>query len=274
MELPVFSFVDVSLYFVVLGFFYLCALALYRRYFHPLSGIPGPFLFSATRLCLWYHNVVREGQVYLEIEKLHRIYGPVVRVSPNEVHLNDPENYEIIYSHAAKYPKDPEFYAGFALDINAMFSAPTEDGHRVRRAPLNPFFSRRAVLNLEEIVQDKAFKLLRRLQEAVNSGRPFDIASACKAVSIDVISLYAFDECWDQLDREDLGSWYEDVIRTIAGPVLFTLQQWPFLAKPLLSIPDAIASRMDPAMAGLLFMQQVRSPVSLQFLNGQTDPGH
>jgi hypothetical protein len=259
MELPAISFFDISLYLLAFGFFYLTAQTLYRRYWHPLSGIPGPFLYSVTRLCLWYHNVIREGQLYLELEKLHRIYGPVVRISPNEVHLSDPDNYDTIYSQNGKYTKDPRFYAGFGLDSNAMFVAYTESAHRFRRAPLNPFFSRRAVLGLEGIVQEKVAKFLQRLQTDVNNGRPFNIASAYKALSIDVISLYAFDECWDHLERDDLGAWYEDVIRTIAGPFLYTLQQWPFLVKPLLSIPDVIATKLDPAMAGLLFMQKVSS---------------
>jgi len=48
---------------------------IYRRYFHPLSKIPGPFIPAVTRLYLWYQSIVKEGQSYKMIEQLHKTYG-------------------------------------------------------------------------------------------------------------------------------------------------------------------------------------------------------
>ncbi len=71
---------------------YSLTVCIYRRYFHPLAKIPGPFLPAVTKLYQSYYN----HRYYLQIEKLHQQYGPIVRITPNEVHLADAENYDKI----------------------------------------------------------------------------------------------------------------------------------------------------------------------------------
>lgn len=57
---------------------YVVCLVIYRRYFHPLSKIPGPFLPAVTTLYQTYYN----REYFLEVERLHRKYG----ISPLAVH--------------------------------------------------------------------------------------------------------------------------------------------------------------------------------------------
>lgn len=47
----------------------------YRLFFHPLAKVPGPKIASVTRLYLFYYNSMKDGTLYLQIEKLHEIYG-------------------------------------------------------------------------------------------------------------------------------------------------------------------------------------------------------
>lgn len=47
----------------------------YRRYFHPLAKIPGPFLPAVTQLCVWYHNVIKHGTFFRRIDDMHDQYG-------------------------------------------------------------------------------------------------------------------------------------------------------------------------------------------------------
>lgn len=46
-----------------------------RRYFHPLSHVLGPFLWSISHLPVFYHNGIREGQLMHVLSKLHVQYG-------------------------------------------------------------------------------------------------------------------------------------------------------------------------------------------------------
>ena len=47
----------------------------YRLYFHPLAKVPGPKLAAITWLYQTYYSFVGGSRFYLEIEKLHQIYG-------------------------------------------------------------------------------------------------------------------------------------------------------------------------------------------------------
>lgn len=50
----------------------------------------------------------------------------------------------------SRFGKDPSFYGCFGADT-ATFTTPNPDVHRVRRAALNPFFSRMKTLELGEV---------------------------------------------------------------------------------------------------------------------------
>lgn len=83
---------------------------------HPLNGIPGPKLAAATYLPEFYYDVVKYGCYTKEIAKMHEIYGmphtgwiwslsklivglgPIVRISPHEVHCNDISFADEIYA--------------------------------------------------------------------------------------------------------------------------------------------------------------------------------
>jgi hypothetical protein len=55
---------------------WLATLVLYRRFFHPIARIPGPFLASITHFYIVYYNLFSgKSQFYLQVEKLHDKYG-------------------------------------------------------------------------------------------------------------------------------------------------------------------------------------------------------
>lgn len=63
------------LYLVVLSTLYVVYLVVYRRYFHPLAHVPGPFLWAVSGLPILYHQALREGRLMHELPRLHEIYG-------------------------------------------------------------------------------------------------------------------------------------------------------------------------------------------------------
>lgn len=74
----------------------LFAVAVYRLYLHPLSSIPGPPLAALSNAWHAYH--VRNGQMYELGQTLHKKYGPVVRVGPDELWFDSREAFKTIYS--------------------------------------------------------------------------------------------------------------------------------------------------------------------------------
>ena len=71
------------------------AQALYDIFFHPLRKIPGPFLarFSQT----WRNIRYFRGSWHSDVVQLHRTYGNVVRIAPNEVSFVDPAALKDLY---------------------------------------------------------------------------------------------------------------------------------------------------------------------------------
>jgi hypothetical protein len=51
---------------------------IYNLYFHPLAKIPGPKLAGATYLYQTYFSLVGGSRFYIQIKKLHDIYGKSV----------------------------------------------------------------------------------------------------------------------------------------------------------------------------------------------------
>lgn len=72
------------------------AVAVYRLFFHPLAHIPGPRLAALSNV--WYGRQVCSGRMLQVGKILHRQYGPIVRVGPNEVWLDSEEGFRQVYS--------------------------------------------------------------------------------------------------------------------------------------------------------------------------------
>ncbi|KAJ5108360.1 hypothetical protein N7456_005035 [Penicillium angulare] len=64
-------------------------MTVYRLHFHPLSKFPGPKLASLSGLYEIYFTAWGAGSFEEEIDRMHQIYGPVVRITPDEVHVQE-----------------------------------------------------------------------------------------------------------------------------------------------------------------------------------------
>lgn len=62
---------------IFVGFLY------YRAFLGPLAHLPGPFLARFTGQ--WRNVRYWRGKWHEDILKIHRTYGPIVRIAPNEV---------------------------------------------------------------------------------------------------------------------------------------------------------------------------------------------
>jgi hypothetical protein len=236
---------------------YVAYIVVYRLFFHPLAQIPGPRLAALTFLYQTYHSFKDGSRFYKQVGLLHKKYGPIVRITPNEVSLSDPENYETIYYVRSKYAKDPRYYDAFGMEYASFTSCPNEL-HRLRRGPLNKFFSRAMVLELQSIVQEKADKLCALIAKNSKAGEMLDIHHGCRAVSIDVITEYMFSKCYDLLDAPDLGTNFFELVRGI-GPALWVFQQWPEL-RIMNGLPPWMLKKMSPPLAQILNLQEVCLP--------------
>jgi cytochrome P450 len=185
--------------------------------------------------------------------------GPIVRISPNEIHLSDPENYEKIYYIGSKAPsKAGYFYSAFGLKT-AGFGTLSNELHRVRRGALNPLFSKKAVLELEKVVQSKVEKLMHSASQKLARGESVDLHHGFRALSVDVITDYAFDNCFNQLDTPDFAAGYFAMLRELL-PRGWFLQAFPFLLPITNLITPDMAKRINIYLYRFLEFRQVTFP--------------
>jgi hypothetical protein len=111
-----------SVFYGLAGLAYFIGLFIYRRYFHPLANVPGPALASFTK---WYQTYW-SSKYFEKIGELHEIYGPVVRICPNEVHLAEASNYDKIYYVGSNYRKDGPYYNSTKVPLSTFGALDSE----------------------------------------------------------------------------------------------------------------------------------------------------
>ena len=78
-------------------------LSTYLFTYRHLRRIPAPF--PAQFSDLWLMYVVRRGNRFETVDELHKKLGPVVRIQPNHVSINDDEAIQVIYGHGNGFTK-------------------------------------------------------------------------------------------------------------------------------------------------------------------------
>jgi len=178
---------------------------------------------------------------------MHEKYGPIVRINPHELHINDPEYYDELYGSAVKKRDKYARWVVLSAGPGSTFATVGHALHRVRRGSLNPFFSTRSVKQLEPMIQEKVEKLAERFSHAAETGEIIRADAAFTALTMDVISQYAFAADGDFLSKPDfMLAWKETLISAFEGAAL--VRQFPWMISIMNSLPPAWAMRIMPNM--------------------------
>lgn len=183
--------------------------------------------------------------------KTNRIHtGPIIRINPREIHIKDPDYYEEIYSHGTrKREKDAFWLAQFENDGSA-FSSVSPEVHRERRAPLEKFFSKRAISNIENIIYERLDKICSQLQRAYRSHKVVSIDAGYAGLTADVIHSYVFGHDRRNLDQEGFNAHVRDSINGIFT-VCHVMYFFPFLRTLLNALPMRVLRGLSPAASAL-----------------------
>ena len=79
---------------------YILWTVVYRLYLDPLAKYPGPRLAALTKWWKTYKDCVEGWSAPQGLEKLHEVYGDVVRIGPGEVSSNPCQDFIISPSSA------------------------------------------------------------------------------------------------------------------------------------------------------------------------------
>ncbi len=188
---------------------YFVVVSVYRLWFHPLARFPGPV---ANRIS-WLPGVVwtLQGRMPMETRKLHDRYGPVVRLSPNELAFNSVQAWTDIYGHKIgrlDLEKDA-IHVGSVDPVPGVstISMSDRENHARQRKALSYGFSKKALWEQEPILQGFIDLLMARLHGFAATGEAFDVVRWYNFLTFDVIGDLSFGESFGCLERGDFHFW-------------------------------------------------------------------
>jgi cytochrome P450 len=233
---------------------YTVCLAVYRLYFHPLSKFPGSKFAALTLWYEFYYDVVKRGQHIWQIEAMHKRYGPIIRLNPHEVHIDDPEFFDEIYT-ASSRPRDKyRWWTNLASAHGSGFSTVPHDLHRLRRGVLNPYFSKRSVVRLEPVITAKISKIANRLARASQTSEVVRLDVAFMALTTDILCSYAFADDTGYLDEPDFKlEWKETILGGFESGAL--MRQFPWLLPMVVSLPIWLVEKGNKGAAYMMRWQ-------------------
>ena len=182
------------------------AFIIYRAYLHPLAPIPGPLHCRLTSLWSYYHSYL--GDECTQITALHRLYGPVLRVGPNEVCVADGAALAPIYSEKGGFLK-ADNYRSFDFEGHATIFSAIEREHRAKRAKaVVGMFSMGAVRAGNGVIEGCVDRFVGRLKEeaeesrrAGREGGKVNVLNLTRSLALDAISAYLFGKRFGGVDE-------------------------------------------------------------------------
>jgi len=182
----------------------LCIIALrflFRRYVSPLRRYPGPFLASGTRL--YSLILTARGRTHEEHVALHRKYGPIVRIQPNQLSFSSPEAARQILSPGKGFHKT-NFYWVFPPYGNPdVFTEIRENVHATKKRFVNQPYSLASFQALTPWIDKTIEILMNKLDSQVERAvEVVDLGNFLHWFAFDVLGEMAFSSSFGFIEQE------------------------------------------------------------------------
>ncbi|KAI1757957.1 cytochrome P450 [Xylaria castorea] len=229
---------------------YSIGLVVYRLYFHPLAKFPGPRLGAATGWYETFHDLKSPGgQFVYRLNKLHKTYGPIVRLSPDEIHISDTAWVDTLLVSSAQGTRDKYVPAASQAGTpQGVFGTSAHNTHRRRRAALNPLFSKSCAASAEGLIYDKLDLLIQRINTQIARDGYTDMRIAFMCFATDIVSEYCLGRSFGLLQGETEGKEWYNSIRALAKTIPYT-RQFNWIIPLSQKIPISFMRAVSPDLA-------------------------
>ncbi|OBT63958.1 hypothetical protein VE03_05919 [Pseudogymnoascus sp. 23342-1-I1] len=193
---------------------------IYLLYFHPLSKFPGPRFWAVTR---WgVSRAIISGKSHDVILNLHKKYGPIVRVAPDELAFQSVSAWTDIGGHRklgqAEMSKEPIFNEAFK--DNLLGVRKREDHGRMRRI-LSRGFSASTMQKQEPFLKRYVDQLISELHKRCDDGKTLiNLEAWYSFTAFDIIGDLTFGESFGSLDSGGHHPWASLIFDTTRFVIL------------------------------------------------------
>ncbi|KAJ6036817.1 cytochrome P450 [Penicillium herquei] len=189
--------------------------------------------------------------------------GPILRITPNEIHINDVGFLDTIYApHSVPRNK----YEGKLKSLRMPGGVGTTADyklHKIRRNSLAPFFSKRNILTLENLIAKKVDQLCGFIKTHTSTETPVNLSDLFFALSNDVttnfLSSHQVDVLRDERNAATLRHNSHNLLQCV-----HLNRHFPWVPDLIESLPEFISKPMVPS--GLLDMHELFGRVNKELV--------
>ncbi|VUC30454.1 unnamed protein product, partial [Clonostachys rosea] len=171
-----------------------------------LHKVPGPFLRTLSPLPrLWS---VYKGFSHEDDSALHKRYGPIVRLGPNLVSVNNADELHTIYGVSSQFYKSRFYSLAEGYDEAGLIPDPfvmTDKAmhSRLRRGAANAY-SLNSMVQLETYVDPVAERLVNKIQKEYATGKKIvDLAQLVQQCAMDAICALTYGKDLNHIEKGD-----------------------------------------------------------------------
>ncbi|PSK33975.1 Isotrichodermin C-15 hydroxylase [Elsinoe australis] len=175
------------------------------------------------------------GRLHRSIEYQHQLYGPVVRVSPNELSFASVGSWKAIYgppSIGKQHCIKSEFYDVFAADYDSkcIGSERNPVRHAQMKKNLSAAFSTKALLDQEHIIRKCVDSMVAKVRLRGSAPNGINMTHWAEMVSFDILGEMAFGESFHCVQNEAPHFWFEMLTKYLFFITLVdNLRRLPFV---------------------------------------------
>lgn len=168
----------------------------------------------------------------------------MIRIAPNELHINDPDMFLEITKVGSQFTKDPGFY-DYITFPGTSIGETDPIRHRIRRQVLTPAFSPLRVQEIAPMVRAKVDRLLERFDEFAARSEPVNMFRATKAFTMDVVSTIVFGKGLGCIDDPEFRNQFIEYLHS-TFEMGWTATAFPNLTAFSLSLPEWVSEKLFP----------------------------
>ncbi|KAH8424752.1 cytochrome P450 [Aspergillus melleus] len=241
---------------------------LYRGLLNPLSHIPGPALSRWTDIVVSFYWLKGKKAVY--VDELHKKYGPVVRIAPNEVDICDVGAAKEIHKTGGRFMKSEWYRLLIPRPFENVFSTPDPHLHSSRRRLLASPLSDSSLSRFETQIRDMVQLAVDQMSREMKAKGAVDVFKWWLFIATDIIGELSFGESFRMLEKGEKNQYTHDL--EYLGSLAPIRTTFPFLIKIGAILPLPIFSKA--VQAGTRVHEYARESVARHKSLSDKDPSN
>jgi cytochrome P450 len=175
---------------------------------------------------LYFSKIWCSGRYPHIVKDLHDKYGPVVRLSPNQVSFNTPTSWKDIYGHVGgrkQFLKSNQ-YDDDGTRARSIVSSRDPHEHGAMRKLLSNAFSAKALTEQEDLIHDYVDMLIKQIGEhGVKKDQALEMVMWYNACTFDIIGDLAFGEAFGGLATGEQHFWVSNILDFVKAGAYFSM---------------------------------------------------